>query len=93
MLLYWGFMQAVMGEGAHTFNFGRSTPDTGPHRFKMQWGGEERSLPWSAWHARPSNDDESGSRLKSFASEMWKRLPLWAANRIGPVIAPRLPWW
>src|SRR5437868_5146553 len=46
MLLYWAFIERAIGEGLSKFNFGRCTPGTGTHRFKMQWGGREEPLWW-----------------------------------------------
>jgi FemAB-related protein (PEP-CTERM system-associated) len=96
MLLYWGFMQKMIESGVRVFNFGRSTPDTGTHRFKLQWGGRTQPLPWSEWSARPAApdpEDSSPSRVMQVASAAWQRLPLPVANLLGPMIAPRLPWW
>jgi FemAB-related protein (PEP-CTERM system-associated) len=94
MLLYWELMRHMAELGVRTFNFGRSTPDTGPHRFKMQWGSVEHPLPWTTWSAhRLDGDNDGKGRLKHLAAEAWKRLPMRVANALGPVIAPRLPWW
>src|SRR5262249_47821529 len=38
MLLYWECIAAAANAGLREFCFGRSTEDTGPHRFKKQWG-------------------------------------------------------
>jgi len=93
MLLYWGFMEAMIARGAETFNFGRCTPGSGTHRFKSQWGGEDAPLPWAQWS--PSGVTETpnpeGNRLYTLATELWSRMPLAVANRLGPIFARRLP--
>jgi FemAB-related protein (PEP-CTERM system-associated) len=92
MLLYWAFMEHVMGLGVRTFNFGRCTPGGGTHRFKMQWGAKDEMLPWAQWsptqvRATP-NPDRPAYRM---AAAVWRRLPLRIANRVGPVLARAIP--
>jgi serine/alanine adding enzyme len=94
MRLYWECLRASIARGAKTFDFGRCTVDTGTYRFKKQWGGESRQLYWYRWsHEQPRGDGAGGDggRMR-MASRAWKRLPLWAANRLGPLISPGLPW-
>ena len=92
MLLYWSLMEEMIDRGVSTFNFGRCTPGEGTHRFKMQWGGHDEPLPWIVW---PESEPEQGApgRLAEVASSAWRKLPLPLANRLGPAVAPRLPWW
>lgn len=92
MLLYWGLMEEMARLGVKRFNFGRSSPDTGPHRFKMQWGSTEHVLPWVAWPERPAGPG-GHSGLRRAAAAAWSRLPVPVANRLGPLVAARLPWW
>ena len=92
MLLYWSFMEEMIRRGVKVFNFGRSTPGASTHRFKTQWGGQDVPLRWIEWSARP--DAGNGpSPLARAASAAWQRLPLPVANRLGPPLAGRLPWW
>jgi serine/alanine adding enzyme len=93
MLLYWAFMEQAIAEGMQTFNFGRSSPGTGPHRFKRQWGGTDVPLPWLQWSrggvsATPTPD---GSALFRTATEIWKRVPVGLATRLGPYLARQIP--
>ena len=92
MLLYWSFMERMIDQGVHVFNFGRCSPGTGVHHFKRQWGGEDVALPWRQWSARglvatPSPDGP----LYRTATAVWRRLPLAFTNRAGPVLARRIP--
>jgi serine/alanine adding enzyme len=94
MRLYWECLIASIARGAKTFDFGRCTVDTGTYRFKKQWGGERRQLYWHCWSRGPARVGavgRDGGRMR-LASRAWKRLPLWAANRLGPLISPGLPW-
>ena len=92
MLLYATMMEHAIGRGARVFNFGRSTPGAATHRFKQQWGGVDIPLPWAFWSkeadAGTPSADGAGLRL---AQTMWKRMPLFVANRLGPVLARQLP--
>lgn len=92
MLLYWRFMEEATRRGARTFNFGRSSPGSGPHQFKRQWGGEDRSLPWLTWSPRArSATPNPASPGYALAARVWSRLPLGIANALGPVLARRIP--
>jgi serine/alanine adding enzyme len=92
MLLYWRFMEKMVGDSVRVFNFGRCTPDGGTHRFKKQWGGRDLPLPWQQW---PPVADASGPQADrgayALASSLWRRLPVPVANLLGPPIARRLP--
>jgi FemAB-related protein (PEP-CTERM system-associated) len=92
MLLYWSFMEHVIGRGVSAFNFGRCTPGSGTHHFKRQWGGVDVPLPWSQWSSRDVQATPSPDRpLYRAAAAVWRRLPLAMVNRLGPVLARRLP--
>ncbi|HVZ77799.1 MAG TPA: FemAB family XrtA/PEP-CTERM system-associated protein [Gemmatimonadaceae bacterium] len=92
MLLYWAFLERLAERGMHTFDFGRCTPGGTTHRFKQQWGGHDLPLPWAQWSSRgvaaPPTPDRPAFQL---ATACWRRLPLAVTNRLGPVIARRLP--
>jgi FemAB-related protein (PEP-CTERM system-associated) len=92
MLLYWSFIEQMIARGVRVFNFGRCTHGGGTHEFKRQWGGADVPLPWLQWSPRqltaPPTPDRPVFRV---ASAVWRRLPLAVANRVGPVIARRIP--
>ena len=92
MMLYWCFMEAMIARGVRVFNFGRCTPDGGTHRFKKQWQGRDIPLCWMQWTRKPAVDTgaEPSGALR-VASAAWQRLPLPIANRLGPMVARRLP--
>jgi FemAB-related protein (PEP-CTERM system-associated) len=92
MLLYWSLMERVIEVGAHTFNFGRCTPGSSTHRFKLQWGGADAPLPWSYWSSTGLASAPSPDRpLYRAATQAWARLPLPIANHLGPVLARQIP--
>jgi FemAB-related protein (PEP-CTERM system-associated) len=93
MRLYWEALTYSIGVGAATFDFGRCTVDSGPYRFKRQWGAAPRPLYWHVWSPGASaRDSRQLGRAGVLASRLWQRLPLPLANALGPVISPSLPW-
>ena len=92
MLLYWSFMQRMIERGVKVFDFGRCTPNSGTHAFKKQWGGVDVPLPWAQWSARNITSTPSPNQpMFKLAVACWSRLPLSVTNRLGPIIAKRLP--
>lgn len=92
MLLYWSFIETMISRGIRFFNFGRCTPNEGTHRFKRQWGGRDVPLPWAQWTAGDVTATPSPDRpLFRAATAVWRRLPLLVTNRVGPILARRLP--
>jgi FemAB-related protein (PEP-CTERM system-associated) len=95
MKLYWEVLSAVVARGCSSFDFGRSTVDSGTYRFKMQWGAKPMQLYWHRWESAGSARSEaapSDGRLRQLAGRAWKKLPLAVANFAGPLISPSLPW-
>ena len=93
MLLYWSMIKFAIEAGYHTFDFGRSTPDSGTYRFKKQWGAQPVAL---YWHYFLRNGSEmprlnAGNPKYRLAIGLWKRMPVWLANVIGPRIVKNLP--
>ena len=87
-LLYFELMKHAAARGCTRFDFGRSKVGTGAYSFKKNWGFEPEPLVYASWgEAREINPLSPKYRLQVAA---WKKLPLWAANRIGPVIAKGL---
>jgi FemAB-related protein (PEP-CTERM system-associated) len=96
MLVYWELMCEAIRSGASVFNFGRCSRDTGTHRFKMQWGGREEQLWWyqRTNGAEPSNGASTPSPdqgLFAIATQLWQRLPVPLATRLGPPIVRLIP--
>ena len=46
VLLYWSMLSDACKKGAKSFDFGRSTRDSGTHTFKKQWGAVDVPLYW-----------------------------------------------
>lgn len=88
-LMYFALMNHARAKGCTRFDFGRSKVGTGPFAYKKNWGFEPEPLVYARWLApgetpRDTNPTSAKYRLQV---DLWKKLPLWAANRIGPLIA------
>ena len=93
-LLYWKALELASREGAAELNLGRSSAGSGTHLFKMKWGGRDEPLIYRCYSAAGdagADALEKYRRKGTLMQGMWKRLPLWAANRIGPVLRRQLP--
>ncbi len=93
MRMYWELLRSAIDSGAESFDFGRSTVGSGTYRFKEQWGAVPLQLHWYYWlpagaalpmlnHANPKY---------AMAAALWRRMPLWCANLLGPQIVRHLP--
>ncbi|HEY6923305.1 MAG TPA: FemAB family XrtA/PEP-CTERM system-associated protein [Steroidobacteraceae bacterium] len=96
MRLYWEVLRVVVEKGCRSFDFGRSTQDSGTYRFKLQWGAKPVQLYWHRWEKGAARSGTAPAqpqgRLMHYATSAWKRLPLAVANTLGPIVSPGLPW-
>jgi hypothetical protein len=92
MLLYWSMLEEACPRQAPCFDFGRSTRDSGTHRFKTQWGAAEVPLYWhyllppggAAPDLRP---DSPKYRL---TTALWRRLPVSLVKIPGPRVISKV---
>jgi FemAB-related protein (PEP-CTERM system-associated) len=93
MLLYWTILRIAGERGLRWLDFGRSTRDSGTHKFKQLWDTSDVPLPWASW----TKNGNAGSELSpanpkyQIATTLWKKLPLPVANCLGPFIVRNLP--
>jgi len=93
MLLYWHMLRQSTVLGCRTFDFGRSTRDSGTYVFKEQWD----AVPHETFWVYPGKDvddlpDHSPQSKKYFwATRVWQKLPLFLTNRLGPLIVKDIP--
>lgn len=90
--MYWELMRRSADEGISSFDFGRSKAGTGPYSFKKNWGFVPEPIPYEYYLVKgDSVPDVNPSNPKyKLLIETWSRLPLWAANIIGPPLARNL---
>ena len=90
-LLYWSFIELCIAEDVRTFDFGRCTPGSGTHRFKLQWGGQDQPL-W--WHQKADGRETTPSPTDArfrWGPRIWQRLPVRLATMMGPHIVRYIP--
>jgi serine/alanine adding enzyme len=93
MRMYWEMLRYSVEIGADAFDFGRSTVDSGTYKFKAQWGAKPMQLHWHYWLPRESELPKLNHSNPKYAraAALWRRMPLWCANLVGPHIARYLP--
>jgi len=87
--MYFSLMAHARARGCKRFDFGRSKAGTGAAAFKKNWGFEPQPIVYyrRAAAGGPSRDINPLNPRYRLKVEAWKRLPLWAANRVGPLIS------
>jgi FemAB-related protein (PEP-CTERM system-associated) len=91
-LLYWSLMRRAVGKGIRVFDFGRSKLGTGAFDYKRFWGFEPSPLTYAyrLVHSREiPNLNPLNPKYRAMVGA-WQKLPLWAANRLGPILAAGL---
>lgn len=89
MLLYWNFLKYAADSGRKSFDFGRSTEDSGTFRFKKQWGAKPIPLLWYTTHQdTQASIEENKTRPIRWNQvvKIWQKIPLPIANFVGPYI-------
>jgi hypothetical protein len=87
--MYWEVMRRAADRGCTLFDFGRSKRGTGAFSFKEHWGFDPQALHYEYRLVRasaPPNVNPLNPKYRLFIA-LWKRLPLFVANRLGPMIA------
>jgi len=87
--MYFRLMQHARERGCMRFDFGRSKAGTGPAAFKKNWGFEGTPRTYFQRTAAGVARREINPMNPRYRMQvaLWKKLPLWVANRAGPLIA------
>lgn len=92
MGLYWALIERAANEGLTRFNFGRCTPGSATHTFKLQWGGVDEPLWWyngrGSGAAGTPSPDSAKFRL---AVKVWQQLPQAVTDYVGPLVVRGIP--
>ncbi len=90
--MYWEVMRHAAVAGYKIFNFGRSKKGTGSYSFKKHWGFSAEPLCYEYKLLRQDEMPSVNPTNPKYALmiAVWKRLPLFVANLIGPPIARQL---
>ncbi len=92
--MYYDSICMAFRDGFNRVDFGRSTRGEGTFRYKAQWLAQASPLPWYQFDVQGRALDQlthakssTGLRL---VSQVWTRLPLSFANKLGPYLRPML---
>ena len=87
--MYWMLMEHAREKGCTSFDFGRSKVGTGAYSFKKNWGFEPTPLAYEFRLAegREMPDINPLNPKYRLMVESWSRMPLWLANRLGPMLS------
>jgi len=90
--MYWEVMRRAAESGLRHFDWGRSKVGTGAYAFKKNWGFEPLPLFYETRLFRADSLPEINPNNPKYRLmiDMWRRLPLAVANRLGPLIARNL---
>ncbi len=90
--MYYQLMLSARERGAASFDFGRSKIDSGPYKFKKNWGFEPEMLGYQVRTVKgiepPNLSQQSGPFSK--LSKLWTKLPLGVSKILGPPLARHL---
>ncbi len=90
--MYWDLMRRSGEQGIRVFDYGRSKEGTGSYSFKKNWGFEPKPLHYE-YHLVKSGSipdiNPMNPKYQMFI-KLWKKLPLSAANIIGPMLSRNL---
>ncbi len=92
MLLYWNLLSRAVERGQTTFDFGRSSRDSGTYAFKAQWGATESPAVWQHYVREGDARDMRPNNGKfDLIIRTWQKLPVWLTKVIGPSIVRGIP--
>jgi predicted N-acyltransferase len=91
--MYMALQEWAVERGLRRFDFGRSRKDAGAFQFKRHQGFEPRDLPYRVQLVTDlelPSFNPSNPRTR-WMQETWRRLPLWATERLSGALARYLP--
>jgi FemAB-related protein (PEP-CTERM system-associated) len=91
--LWWELMKFAAVSGLKTFDFGRSKKGTGAYAFKKKWNPRITDLDYQVLLVKretPPNFSPVNPKFH-LATQVWSKLPLWLANRLGPRLVKLFP--
>lgn len=88
MLMYWTVISHAITTGAAVFDFGRSSVNEGTYNFKKQWGSQPAPLQWLNYHngVKQEHLDIGKSKARYLVEGIWRKLPLFFVNFVGPKV-------
>lgn len=95
-MLFWASIEQALRLEKSTINLGRSTVDSGPYHFKLQWTKDTVPLYQQYYLNKTSTPPSVGNNrsdslfYKAFTT-VWQRLPLNVTEVVGPRLRKRVP--
>jgi FemAB-related protein (PEP-CTERM system-associated) len=86
-MMYFALMRHAREKGCMRFDFGRSKTGTGAAAFKHNWGFEGVPLIYAKRSVGKAREINPLDPQYSRKVQVWQKLPLAIANRLGPMIA------
>lgn len=92
-LLYWAAIKYACENGYKFCDLGRCTVNSGAFKFKQKSGAHKKQLYWQYYLNGVNEIPELSSSSKKYrlAVSIWKRLPLFITEMIGPRIVKNIP--
>lgn len=90
--MYYQVMCDARRKGYTWFDFGRSKNDSGPFKYKKNWGMEAQPLHYYYHLVKAKNLPNlspNNPKYKLFIS-LWQKLPLWLSQKLGPLLSKSL---
>jgi serine/alanine adding enzyme len=92
MWMYWQLLQRAMERGSATFDFGRSSLESGTYKFKEQWGAVPHPAVWQYYVRSGAPEDmRPNSPKRQRLIQAWQKLPVWVTRWVGPSIVRGIP--
>ena len=92
MFMYRQLLSRAMQRKSRSFDFGRSTVDSGTYKFKAQWGAKPHPAVWQYYIRKGSADEmRPDSARNQKLIKIWQKLPVWLTRIIGPPIVRGIP--
>lgn len=90
--MYWEVMERARLQGRRLFDYGRSKQGTGAFAFKKNWGFEPEPLYYEYYLVKSRQVPDVSPANPKFQQmiRLWRRLPLWLTQRVGPLVAKYL---
>jgi hypothetical protein len=87
--MYWEVMERARQRGVQIFDYGRSKRESGSFDFKANWGFEPEPLHYEYFLVRSPSMPNLSPTNPSYARaiRMWRRMPVWMTQWLGPRIA------
>lgn len=91
--MYWRLLCYGAERGYRVFDFGRSKRGSGSYDFKRHWGFSPIPLSYQYHMVRQAKVPDLSPKNPRFSLpiQLWRRMPLWLAERIGPSIVQFFP--